>query len=76
MNYRPIISATERNGELALWINMPNGLLYNIWDMPRDDARKYISAIRHAFELGAESMKQQISEIRVPPTISISEELL
>lgn len=76
MNYRPTITTTERNGKLAIWINLPDGRQYNVWDMPREDALLYMKAIRRAFELGAESIKQQLSEVRVvAPTLSLSTDI-
>ena len=34
--YNPKFYTTERNGELALWVEMPNGESYNIYDVSKD----------------------------------------
>lgn len=59
----------ERNGKVSLWVMMPNGEEWNIWDLDKKAYTKDVkSAIESAFELGvryaSESLKDTLEELK------------
>ena len=62
--YNPKFYTTERNGELALWVEMPNGESYNIYDVSKDlfDNSNFQRAIVFAFERGYTAARMEIEK--------------
>jgi hypothetical protein len=58
MMYKPVFSVTKRDGAIAVWVTMPNGEKWNIWDVnPKTfkDAKETYDAIQASFERGFEA---------------------
>lgn len=57
--YDPKFSTTERKGKFAIWVTMPNGEKYNIWDLDPRVFGKFspdvCAAIQIAFTRGFEA---------------------
>jgi hypothetical protein len=57
--YRPEFSTTRRDGKVALWVKLPNGELYNIWDLSESELTHDVEkAIICSFERGMMACKQ------------------
>jgi hypothetical protein len=52
MTYKPEFSRRDRNGKISLWVKMPDGDIWNIWDLPKGISRDGELALMHSFELG------------------------
>lgn len=58
IKYSPKITTSERDGKIALWVNMPSGNKYNICDL----RKKYVTqdvlyGIARGIELGMRAVK-------------------
>lgn len=62
--YEPKFIVTERNGKLALWVKMPNGRQYNIWDVTKSEATEdVLKTIESAFSRGMEAYSMIASHL-------------
>lgn len=51
--YRPKLFTTERDGKVAIWIKMPGGESFNVWDLDKKVVTQQVmKAIASAFERG------------------------
>lgn len=51
--YRPKLITTDRDGKIAVWIKMPGGESYNIWDLDKKVVTPdVLKAIMSSFERG------------------------
>ena len=51
----------ERKGKLSLWVRMPHGVDYNIWDIPHGELTPGVQqAIASAFSRGVESTYEML----------------
>jgi hypothetical protein len=63
MKYNPIVTMTKRDAKIAVWVNMPSGDKYNIWDLEdKECSVTVINAIASAFERGMLAQKQMINQ--------------
>jgi hypothetical protein len=66
MKYEPKITLTERNGNIAIWVNMPNDTQQSIWDLkPSEVNKEVIKCICSAFDEGMNAMKMLIESIPI-----------
>ncbi len=63
-DYEPEFKANIREGKRALWVKMPDGREFNIWDIGKEEFESISiqRAITHAFYLGYEAMKEQVRQ--------------
>ncbi len=62
--YEPKITLKERDGYISIWVNMPNGEIYNIWDLERKDInKKVMKCIASSFTRGFEAVIMLINEL-------------
>lgn len=63
-NYKVKFTATKRNDLKALWVTMPDGQEWNIWDLPPKDCKpEVIEAIHSAFFLGMKAKAMQVQGV-------------
>lgn len=59
MTYTPDFKLESRNGATALWVTMPNGEWFNIWDLyEKEITPDVLSAIKSAFYRGVEAQRK------------------
>ena len=64
MTPKPKIKTTERDGKIAVWVIMPNGMDWNITDVTRKEwTDKMEFAIRSAFARGYQYAKMQVMNV-------------
>ena len=71
-NYIPTITTTERNSRVAIWVNMPNGETYNIWDLPTVD-NEIKKAVASAFERGISAARMLYAEVEFPTMVNVED---
>lgn len=66
MTYIPEFKLESRNGATALWVTMPNGAWFNIWDLSSNNVNpEVLSAIKMSFYRGLEAQKQVVERANV-----------
>lgn len=61
VDYKPKFYTTIREGKVALWVKMPDGKHYNIWDIPRKQFTPEMKrAVVSAFQLGGRAMRHEV----------------
>lgn len=62
--YEPQFTKKDRDGQLSLWVEMPDGGEWNIYDIEYEyDNPKVMNAIIHAFELGMKANEMMINYV-------------
>jgi hypothetical protein len=64
--YKPQFTMMERADRMSLWVTMPDGNAWNIWDMDMGDVEVAESAIIYAFELGYHARGMVDTSIQMP----------
>jgi hypothetical protein len=62
MEYQPKFKKYERDGRVSLWVVMPNGEEWNIWDIDETNSRVE-SAVISAFERGFSASRMSTPNI-------------
>lgn len=63
-NYKPKFSKTSRNGKTALWVELPDGDKWSIWDLkPKECTSEVWEAIQSAFERGMKAKTMQVQRV-------------
>jgi len=67
--YQPKFTMTSRRGQKALWVKMPSGDEFNIYDLENEDIEKESirTAIIHAFELGWKAAYENVDAQKLLP---------
>ena len=71
-NYIPTITTTKRNGRVALRVNMPDGELHNIWDLPTVD-KEIKKTVAAAFRLGILAARMLYAEVEFPTMVKVED---
>jgi len=60
--HRPKITTNRRNNNIAIYVSMPGGDRFNVWDLaPEECSDDVLKAIKHAFELGVMTARKMVS---------------
>ena len=72
--YYPKIKLKKREDKISIWVNMPNGEDYNIWDLKESEINdQVIKCIASSFDRGIKAMKMMIDSIRENIILSFPE---
>ena len=75
MKYQPVLSFTERGGDIAVWINFPSGKMFNIWDLTQKELTSDVKkALASAFERGWLAMREMNQSIDSSVDVIINED--
>ena len=69
----PRFTTTTRNGKVAMWVTMPDGSEWNIWDLSENIFHQSKEAILNAFRLGYEAERRVKKPELYLPVLSVFE---
>lgn len=70
MSYTPEFKLEPRNGAVALWVTMPNGEWFNIWDLYENEITSdVLSAVKSAFYRGVEAQRKATEKAAIKTEI-------